>query len=96
MSVPVTYMGLNMFKLYALLVIFSYFRAFAVMMVKEKRGLVPQGFVSKGAPAADKMLTMRAALTQNGIEGLEQVLYDISTPGSPNYLQHLSKDEVRS
>ena len=84
-----------MSKLYLLLLVLVNSGVFASMIVKDKRDIVPQGFVSKGAPSLDKTLVMRAALTQNDIKGLEQVLYDISTPGSPNYLQHLTKDEVR-
>jgi hypothetical protein len=40
------------------------------------------------------MLNLKIALTQSDLSGLEKALYDVSTPSSPNYGKHLSKEEV--
>lgn len=65
------------------------------LVVHEQRNGPPSGFVSKGAARADKVLNLRIALVQRDMSGLEERLYDVSTPGSPHYGQHLSKEEVR-
>lgn len=65
------------------------------MAVHEKRDTVPVGFVAKGPAPANQLLDLRVALVQSDVEGLEKVLYDVSTPGSASYGQHLSKEAVR-
>jgi tripeptidyl-peptidase-1 len=65
------------------------------MIVHESRAAVPVGFVSKGAAPADEMITLRVALASNNIAGLEDKLMSVSTPGSPDFRQWLSMDEVR-
>ncbi|KAJ7686646.1 family S53 protease-like protein [Mycena rosella] len=40
------------------------------------------------------MLDLRMALKQSDVEGLEQALHDVSTPGSPSYGKHLTSEEV--
>lgn len=65
------------------------------MVVHESRTTVPDGFVSHGTAPADEILTLRVALAANNIEGLEQKLMSLSTPGSSEFRQWLSMDEVR-
>lgn len=66
------------------------------MTVHEQRMGVPAGFVRSGLTASNVNVTLRIALKQNNISGLEAALYDVSTPSSNNYGQHLSKEEVCS
>lgn len=64
------------------------------MFVLEQRSDIPIGF-AKGSPApATKVVNLRLALKQNDMAGLEKALYDVSTPGSELYGQHLTKEEV--
>ena len=55
---------------------------------------IPIGFAHQGAAPADQVIPLRIALKQTNIAGLEAKLYDVSTPGSANYGNHLSKEEV--
>lgn len=69
--------------------------SFRNMLVLEQRSDVPAGF-AKGAPApATNVLDLRLAIKQNDMAGLEKALFDVSTPGSTLYGQHLTKEEVR-
>ncbi|KAF7361002.1 Family S53 protease-like protein [Mycena sanguinolenta] len=80
-----------------LLVLFSTIAVFAGSTVLHgSRSAAPLGFVSQGAAPAGDMLTLRVALTSNNVAGLEEKLRSISTPGSPEFRQWLSKDEVKS
>ena len=63
-------------------------------VVHEQRHIVPEGFFVSGTPSADETIPLRIALTPSNISGLEDRLYDVSTPGSANYGKHLSKEEV--
>ena len=65
------------------------------LQVHESRPSAPPGFVLSGAAPSDTVLNLRLALVRNDEEGLIQSLYDVSTPSSPSYGQHLSKEEVR-
>jgi tripeptidyl-peptidase-1 len=67
----------------------------ARMVIHESRLAAPNGFISQGAAPADDMLTLRFALASNNIDGLKAKLMSLSTPGSPEFRQWLSKDEVR-
>ena len=64
------------------------------MIVRSTRSDVPVGFVHQGPAPGDKSIPLRIALAQNNIAGLEKALYDVSTPSSPNYGKHLSKEQV--
>ncbi|KAF7378231.1 Family S53 protease-like protein [Mycena sanguinolenta] len=66
------------------------------MVLHEQRDAAPAGFVRVGAAPASEMLTLRVALTSNNVAGLEQQLKSIATPGSSNFRQWLSMDEVKS
>ncbi|KAE9388974.1 family S53 protease-like protein [Gymnopus androsaceus JB14] len=70
--------------------------ASAGMVVHESRTSAPAGFVSQGVAPANDMLTLRVALTSNNIAGLEEKLMSLSTPGSPEFRQWLSMEEVKS
>lgn len=65
------------------------------MSIHEKRDAVPAGYVSKGLAPANQVLNLRLALAPRNITGLEAVLYAVSTPGSAQYKQYLTQDEVR-
>ncbi|KAF7336459.1 Tripeptidyl-peptidase sed3 [Mycena sanguinolenta] len=64
------------------------------MVVHESRAAPPQGFVQSGAAPAEQQLTLRIALKQNNIAGLETELYKVSDPASEFYGQHLTLEEV--
>ncbi len=65
------------------------------LLLHEQRDVVPNGFVFSRAAPADQVLNLRLGLVQGDMATLEQRLYAVSTPGSPEYGQHLSKEEVR-
>lgn len=66
------------------------------MKLHESVENAPAGFVRSGAADADKELSLRIALVQSNTEGLIDALYSVSTPDSPSYSEHLSKEEVSS
>ncbi|KAJ7752380.1 family S53 protease-like protein [Mycena metata] len=66
------------------------------MVVHESRSAAPVGFVSQGPAPTNDMLTLRVALASNDITGLEEKLTSLSTPGSSEFRQWLSMDEVKS
>jgi tripeptidyl-peptidase I len=65
------------------------------LVVHERRESIPQGFVHNSAAPQDEILNLRVALVSNNMPGLEKSLFDVSTPSSTLYGQHLSKEEVR-
>ncbi|KAJ7731324.1 family S53 protease-like protein [Mycena maculata] len=66
------------------------------MVLHESRAAAPSSFVSQGAAPADGMLTLRVALTSNNIAGLEAKLTSVSTPGSSEFRQWLSMEQVKT
>ncbi|KAJ7162433.1 family S53 protease-like protein [Mycena filopes] len=66
------------------------------MVVHESRASAPAGFTNKGAAPAADVLTLRVALAANNLAGLQQKLASVSTPGSAEFRQWLSKDDVKS
>ncbi|KAI0628873.1 family S53 protease [Trametes polyzona] len=64
------------------------------LKLHEAREAIPAGFSLRGAASPDTTLKLRIALVQNNFAELEQRLYDVSTPSSANYGNHLSKEEV--
>lgn len=64
------------------------------MFVQHSRLSAPAGFVSQGAAPATEILNIRLALASNNLAGLQQKLDSVSTPGSSEFRQWLSKDEV--
>lgn len=64
------------------------------LVLHERRDTIPNGFIlSEPAPNETK-LDLRIALVQNDPAGLEKTVYEVSTPGSPNYGKHLTKEQV--
>ncbi|CDO72763.1 hypothetical protein BN946_scf184994.g16 [Trametes cinnabarina] len=62
--------------------------------ILEARASSPAGFMHSGPASPDTILNLRLALVPGDIPGLERALYDVSSPSSPQYGQHLSKEEV--
>ncbi|KAI0058592.1 family S53 protease [Artomyces pyxidatus] len=62
--------------------------------VHERRDSVPDGFTKNGPASDDTILNLRLALKQSNISGLHSALYDVSTPSSEHYGQHLTKQKV--
>ncbi|KAF8189518.1 family S53 protease-like protein, partial [Mycena galopus ATCC 62051] len=66
------------------------------LVLHERRAAAPNGFVSQGAAPADQTLTLRVGLAANNLAGLQAKAAAVSTPGSPEFRQWLSKDDVKS
>ncbi|KAJ6451836.1 subtilisin-like protein [Mycena vitilis] len=66
------------------------------VVLHERRNAVPSGFLRQGAAPATDMLTLRVGLSSNNVTGLQEKLGSIATPGSPDFRQWLSKDEVKA
>ncbi|EIW52208.1 family S53 protease [Trametes versicolor FP-101664 SS1] len=66
------------------------------MRIHEARDDIPSSFLEIGLAPPDTVLNLRLALVQGNFPALEQALMDVSTPGSPLYGQHLSKEEVEA
>ncbi|EKM58720.1 uncharacterized protein PHACADRAFT_90318 [Phanerochaete carnosa HHB-10118-sp] len=66
------------------------------MKLREAIPAVPDGYVNNGPAPADTQLNLRIALAQSDPDGLIDALYDVSTPTSSSYGQHLSKEETAS
>ncbi|KAJ7252344.1 family S53 protease-like protein [Mycena haematopus] len=66
------------------------------MVLHESRAVAPPGFVSQGVAPADDIITLRVALAPNNIGGLQDKLMSLSTPGSSEFRQWLSMDEVKA
>ncbi|KAF2156079.1 tripeptidyl-peptidase-like protein [Myriangium duriaei CBS 260.36] len=56
---------------------------------------VPQGWQAVRKPAAETKLMFRIAMNQPAEGLVEQMLFDISTPGHAKYGQHLKRDELK-
>jgi tripeptidyl-peptidase-1 len=69
--------------------------AFGSMVVHEHRKAIPSGFTSQGAAPASEILTLRVALASNNLDDLEAKLTSLATPGSSEFRQWLSMDEVQ-
>jgi tripeptidyl-peptidase-1 len=63
-------------------------------LVVHESVISPGGFVRVGAAAPDLRLNLRLGLVSADFATLEQRLYEVSTPSSTKYGQHLSTDEV--
>ncbi|KAF7335498.1 Family S53 protease-like protein [Mycena venus] len=66
------------------------------LVLHQSRSAAPARFISLGEAPATDLLTLRFGLTPNNVNGLHEKLVAISTPGSPDFRQWLSKDEVKS
>ncbi|KAJ7347544.1 family S53 protease-like protein [Mycena albidolilacea] len=84
-----------LYKLLTLLSIVTWASA-GPMVVHESRSAPPPGFVRQGVAPDNTMLTLRLALASNDVAGLEEKLMSLATPGSSEFRQWLSMDEVKS
>jgi tripeptidyl-peptidase-1 len=55
---------------------------------------VPDGWTRGSRPQPAKLMKFRLAITQNNAADFEQKVIELSTPGHPNYGQHMKRDEV--
>ncbi|KAJ7473640.1 subtilisin-like protein [Mycena galericulata] len=62
----------------------------------ENSRAAPAGFISQRVAPLTDVLTLRFGLTPNNLSGLQEKLVSISTPGTLDFRQWLSKDEVKS
>ncbi|KAJ6464216.1 peptidase S8/S53 domain-containing protein [Mycena vulgaris] len=63
-------------------------------LVVEKRDGPGPGFSLTGPTPPGQILNLRLALTQSNIAGLQDAVYDISTPGHARYGQYLTQDKI--
>ncbi|KAF7378162.1 Family S53 protease-like protein [Mycena sanguinolenta] len=70
--------------------------SFGSMVLHEKRTAAPTGFVRVGPAPASEMIRLRVALTSNNVAGLQEQLKSIATPGSSDFRQWLSMEEVKT
>nr|GAT48651.1 family S53 protease-like protein [Mycena chlorophos] len=66
------------------------------LVLHESRDAAPAGFVNQGPAADSRILTLRVGLASNNITGLHDKLLSISTPGSAEYRQWLSAEDVKA
>ncbi|OAX83371.1 hypothetical protein ACJ72_02262 [Emergomyces africanus] len=63
--------------------------------IVEQLHSIPPGWAQQEAPAPDTLIQFRLAVTQEKGWLFEQAVLDLSTPGSPNYGQHMKRDQVK-
>ncbi|KAF7322671.1 Family S53 protease-like protein [Mycena chlorophos] len=66
------------------------------LVLHESRGHVPAGFVNQGPAGGSHTLSLHVGLASNNIAGLHDKILSISTPGSSEYRQWLSADDVKA
>ncbi|KAJ7631798.1 family S53 protease [Mycena rosella] len=64
------------------------------MAVHESRAAPAEGFTHSATARAEQELTLRIALKQNNIAGLQTEVYKVSDPASEVYGRHLTLEEV--
>lgn len=64
------------------------------LQLQESRVAAPAGFSLAGAAESTAVLDLRLGLVSSNVDGLIETLYDVSTPSSSNYGQHISRPEV--
>ncbi|KAJ7685962.1 family S53 protease [Mycena rosella] len=64
------------------------------LAIHESVKAVPAGFAHAGAVSPAQEITLRIALAQNDIAGLEAKTYAVSDPANALYGQHLTRQEV--
>jgi tripeptidyl-peptidase-1 len=65
----------------------------STLVLHEQRD-VPEGYTVTGKANPATKLNLRLGLASRDFAGLEKALYDVSTPSSKSYGQHLNRDEV--
>ncbi|KAK6971675.1 family S53 protease-like protein [Favolaschia claudopus] len=68
----------------------------STLVFHEHRAHAPPGFTSHGRVSDSHMLTLRFGLASNNVAALQDKLLSISTPGSRDFRQWLSEDEVKT
>ncbi|KAJ7767728.1 subtilisin-like protein, partial [Mycena metata] len=66
------------------------------LVLHGSRSAPPAGFTSQGFAAPSDMLTLRVALVPNNIAGLQNKVMSVSSPGSSDFRQWLSMEDVKS
>ncbi|KAH9830915.1 family S53 protease-like protein [Rhodofomes roseus] len=64
------------------------------LRLHEARSTIPTGFSHVRSADADTVLNLRLGLVSSNVDQLVETLYDVSTPSSQNYGQHLSRSEA--
>jgi len=64
------------------------------LRLHEARSTVPSGFSQVGSADADTVLNLRLGLVSSNVDKLVETLYDVSSPSSANYGEHLSRSEA--
>ncbi|EPT01818.1 hypothetical protein FOMPIDRAFT_1048413 [Fomitopsis schrenkii] len=64
------------------------------LRLHESRPTAPTGFSRVGSADAATVLNLRLGLVSSNVDKLIETLYDVSTPSSAKYGQHLSKSEA--
>ena len=65
-------------------------------IVHERRSQIPSGWNIARKHDASATIPLRFALAQSNIKNIEEYLYDVSHPNSPNYGKHWSAGKVAS
>ncbi|KAL0945004.1 tripeptidyl peptidase sed3 [Colletotrichum truncatum] len=68
----------------------------ASLVTVENVDVVPEGWKLHGRANTSEQISLSIALKQHKIEALKTRLDAISSPGSPNYGNHLSREDVQS
>ena len=63
-------------------------------VIHEKRDVTSTQWAKRSRVPVDAVLPMRIGLTQRNLHSLEESLYDISDPSSPNYAKHYTPHEI--
>ncbi|KAJ6448227.1 subtilisin-like protein [Mycena vitilis] len=66
------------------------------LVLHERHNAVPSGFLRQGVAPGTDMLTLRVGLAPNNVASLQEKLASIATPGSSDFRQWLSKDQVKA
>ena len=64
------------------------------LVQKHSRPAPPNGFVAEGPAPSNDSITLRIALANNNLTGLEAKLVAISDPSSAEYGKYMTQDEV--
>lgn len=57
---------------------------------------IPEGWTLEHAAQPSDQVALKISLRQQHAAALEQAVLSISTPGSPDYGQHLNREELRA
>ncbi|KAL6720488.1 hypothetical protein ACLMJK_002412 [Lecanora helva] len=63
-------------------------------VIHEQLAAVPNGWAKVGAPADTDTITLQIGLTQQNMDKLDSMIYEVSTPGSTSYGKYMEGHEV--